>query len=115
MGLLIDVAGAATWAAAGFFIAARLASPAAGAVLALGIFLSALALMLTTHLQESRARALLSGACPRCGATLSQSHSHRRWDVARERWLAPLTAWECGGCGYGHEEPAPCDRCPDHT
>jgi hypothetical protein len=113
MGLFVDLAGSATWAAAGFFLVARFVSPAAGAVLALGIFVSALTLMLTTRVQESRARSLLIGVCPRCGAVLSQSHSHRRWDTERERWLAPLTAWECAGCGYGHEEPAPCNCCPD--
>lgn len=113
MGLVVDLAGSATWAAAGFFIAARLVSPAAGAVLALGIFLSALTVMLTARFQESRARALLRGMCPRCAAELTQAHSHRRWDTERQRWLAPLTAWLCAGCGYGHEEPAPCAGCPD--
>jgi hypothetical protein len=113
MGLVVDVVGSATWAAAGFFIVARFVSPAAGAVLALGVFLSALTIMLTARLQETRARSLLSGVCPRCAASLTQTHSHRRWDTARERWLAPLTAWECAACGYGHEEPAPCLTCPE--
>jgi hypothetical protein len=113
MGLFFDVAGSATWAAAGFFIAARLLSPAAGAVLALGIFLSALTLMLTSRFQESRVEALLRGVCPRCRAPLRNEHSHRRWDTERQRWLAPLTAWECAACGYGHEEPAPCNACPE--
>ena len=113
MGLFVDVAGSAMWAAAGFFIVARVISPAAGAVLALGIFLSALTIMLTARFQESRARALLSGVCPRCSSFLRQAHSHRRWDTERQRWLAPLTAWECAGCGYGHEEPAPCNSCPE--
>jgi hypothetical protein len=113
VGLFVDIAGSATWAAAGFFIAARLVSPAAGAVLALGIFVSALTWMLTARFQETRARSLLRGVCPRCGASLRQEHSHRRWDTERERWLAPLTAWECVGCGYGHEEPAPCGACPE--
>jgi hypothetical protein len=113
MGLFVDVASSTMWAAAGFFIAARLFSPAAGAVLALGIFLSSLAFMLTSRLQESRAQALLSGACPRCARSLRQAHSHRRWDPEREHWLAPMTTWDCAGCGYGHEEPAPCATCPD--
>ncbi len=113
MGLFVDVAGSATWAAAAFFLVARFVSPAAGAVLALGIFLSALTIMLTSRFQESRARSLLRGVCPRCASSLTQAHSHRRWDTERDRWLAPLTAWECAGCGYGHGEPAPCGSCPE--
>jgi len=113
MGLFLDVAGAGMWALAAFFITARLVSPAAGGVLGLGIFLSALTMMLTARLQESRARALLAGACPRCKATVKQAHAHRRWDVQASRWLAPLTTWECAACGYGHEEAAPCSACPE--
>ena len=113
LGLFLDIAGAGMWALAAFLITARFVSPAAGGVLGLGIFLSALTIMLTARLQESRARALLSGACPRCKATLKQAHAHRRWDVQALRWLAPLTTWECGACGYGHEEPAPCGSCPE--
>jgi hypothetical protein len=110
---LLDVVGSATWALAAFFLTARLVSPAAGAVLGLGIFVSALTMMLTSRFQETRALALQRGVCPRCDARLSQTHSHRRWDTSRERWLAPLTAWECTACGYGHEEPAPCATCPE--
>ena len=113
MSLFLDIAGAGMWALAAFFIVARFVSPAAGGVLGLGIFLSALTFLLTSSLQEARARVLLEGACPRCKAALRQAHVHRRWDVAASRWLAPLTTWECDACGYGHEEPAPCGACPE--
>jgi ribosomal protein L40E len=112
-GFALDMAGAAMWGLAGFFIVARLVSPAAGGVLGLAVFVSALTIMLMARFQEARARALLEGACPRCREPLRQEHSHRRWDTQRQRWLAPLTAWECRSCGYGHEEPAPCESCPE--
>lgn len=113
LGLVLDLTGAAAWGLAAFFIINSLISTPAGGLLGLGIFFSALAYMLSARLQESRAKSLLADACPRCHASLRREHEHRRWDTERERWLAPLTSWECGGCGYGHSEPVPCERCPE--
>jgi hypothetical protein len=112
LGLALDVTGAAAWGLAAFFVTTSLISTAAGGLLGLGIFFSALAYMLSARLQESRARSLLADACPRCEAPMRREHEHRRWDTEGERWLAPLTTWECAACGYGHAEPVPCERCP---
>jgi hypothetical protein len=113
LGLFLDVAGAAAWGLAAFFLAGNLISTAAGGLLGLGIFLSALTFTFNGRMQESRAKALLEDACPRCKMGLRREHEHRRWDTERERWLAPLTTWECASCGYGHSEPVPCARCPE--
>ncbi len=112
-GLLVDVASVAAWGLTAFLITANLASTTAAGLLALAVSLSALAYMLSTRLQEARARDLMRGACPRCQTPLRRDHAHRRWDREGSRWLAPLTTWECFECGYGHEEPAPCDICPE--
>jgi hypothetical protein len=112
LGVLLDVTGAGAWALAAFFITNHLVSTAAGGLLGIGIFVSALTYLLSGRLQESRAKSLIEGACPRCKAWLHQDHEHRRWDTERERWLAPLTSWECAECGYGHAEPVPCGKCP---
>jgi hypothetical protein len=112
LGLLLDVAGAAAWGLAAFFIVNHFVSTAAGGLLGLGIFFSMLSYMLSGRLQESRAKSLIDGACPRCRAWLHRDHEHRRWDTERERWLAPLTSWDCAACGYGHAEPVPCSNCP---
>jgi hypothetical protein len=113
LGLILDVTGAAAWGLAAFFVANNLISTAGGGLLGLGIFFSALTYMLSGRLQESRARSLIEGTCPRCKAWLRRDHEHRRWDIEREHWLAPLTSWECAECGYGHAEPAPCGACPE--
>ena len=113
LGLVLDVTGAAAWGLAAFFVTNNLISTAAGGLLGLGIFFSALAYMLSGRLQESRAKSLLANACPRCEAPLRREHEHRRWDTQGERWLAPLTTWECAECDYGHSEPVPCERCPE--
>jgi len=113
LGLALDVTGAAAWGLAAFFVTNSLISTAAGGLLGLGIFFSALTYMLSGRLQESRARSLVVGACPRCKSLLRREHEHRRWDTERERWLAPLTSWDCAGCGYGHAEPVPCEKCPE--
>jgi hypothetical protein len=113
LGLALDVIGSAAWGVAAFFIVNSLISTAAGGLLGLGIFLSSLTLVLNGRLQESRARALQADTCPRCKMGLRREHEHRRWDTERERWLAPLTTWDCSACGFGHSEPVPCIRCPE--
>ena len=113
LSLLLDVTGAAAWGLAAFLLVSSLASTAAGSLLGAAVFFSALAYMLSARLQESRARALLGGTCPQCKAALRREHEHRRWNTEHDFWLAPLTTWECAGCGYSHSEPAPCDRCPE--
>ena len=113
LGLALDVSGAAAWGLAAFLIANNLASTTAGGLLGVAIFFSMLAYMLGGRLQDARAKALSADACPNCRAHLRREHEHRRWDTEGERWLAPLTTWECQGCGYGHAEPAPCERCPE--
>jgi len=112
LGLAIDIAGAAAWGLAAFFIVARLLSPAAGSLLGLALFLSALTLMIGARLQETKARQLAAGACPRCGSALRTDHQHRRWDAAGKAWLAPLTTWACRGCGFEQDEAIPCGSCP---
>jgi hypothetical protein len=112
LGLVLDVTGAAAWGLAAFFVVNHLISAPAGGLLGIAVFFSALAYMLSARLQESRAKALLANACPQCHASMRREHEHRRWDTEREGWLAPLTSWECRGCGYGHSEPVPCERCP---
>lgn len=111
--MMFDIMGSAAWGLAAFFIASSLISTPAGGLLGIGIFFSALAYMLSARLQESRAKSLLTDACPRCHAATRREHEHRRWDTERERWLAPLTTWDCRGCGYGHSEPVPCEKCPE--
>jgi hypothetical protein len=112
LGLVIDVAGSAAWGLVAFFLITSLISATAGGLLGVAIFFSALAYLLSGRFQESRARALLVDECPRCKSATRREHEHRRWDTGGERWLAPLTTWECAGCGYSHSEPVPCERCP---
>jgi hypothetical protein len=57
-------------------------------------------------------RALAAGLCPRCRAGIDSEHRHRRWEAERERWLAPVTTWDCAACGYGHSEAMLCPACP---
>jgi len=113
LGLTLDMVSAVAWGLAAFFVANSLFSTTVGGLLGIAIFFSAFAFMLSMRLQESRAKALLADACPRCQAPLRREHEHRRWETERGAWLAPLTTWECAGCGYGHSEPVPCERCPE--
>jgi hypothetical protein len=113
LSLALDVVSAAAWGVAAFFLVGNLVSSTAGGLLGVAIFFSMFAYMLNARLQESRAQALIQDACPRCQALLRREHEHRRWDINGERWLAPLTTWDCGSCGYGHAEPVPCERCPE--
>ena len=109
---VVDFLGSAAWSLAVFVVGARLISTPAGALLALATFITIAAFSLQTYLQESRARALAAGACPRCKAPIASEHRHRRWDAERAAWLAPVTSWECAACGYGHNESWPCAACP---
>jgi hypothetical protein len=110
--VFVDLLGSAAWALAVFVLGARLISTPAGALLGLATFITIAAFSLQTYLQESRARALAAGACPRCKAPVASEHRHRRWDAERRAWLAPVTSWECAACGYGHNESWPCPACP---
>jgi len=112
LGLALDIAASAAWGVAAFFIVTRLLSPAAGSLMGLALFLSALTLMIGTRLQETKARQLAAGACPRCGSSLRVDHQHRRWDAARQAWLAPLTTWACRDCGFEQDEAIACGGCP---
>jgi len=113
LGLALDIASAAAWGVAAFFLIGNLVSTSAGGLLGLAVFFSILAYMLNARMQDSRAQALMLDACPRCKASMRREHEHRRWDIEGQRWLAPLTTWECGACDYTHAEPAPCERCPE--
>ena len=110
--IVVDLLGSAAWALAVFVLGARLVSTEAGALLALGTFITIAAFSLQTYVQEARARALAAGVCPRCKAAVSTEHRHRRWDAERAGWLAPVTSWECAACGYGHNESWVCPACP---
>src|SRR4051794_30611723 len=110
--LALDTIGAAAWGLAAFAIGARFVSAPVGGLVGLGVFFSIAAMGLGSHLQESRARSLARGDCPRCKAAIASEHRHRRWEVAREHWLAPMTSWECAACGYGHTESFACPSCP---
>jgi hypothetical protein len=110
--IVVDLLGSAAWALAVFVIGSRLISTPAGGLLGLATFITIAAFSLQTYVQEARARALAAGACPRCKATVSMEHRHRRWDSERAGWLAPVTSWECASCGYGHNESLMCPACP---
>jgi len=110
--MFVDLLGSAAWALAMFVLGARLISTPAGGLLALATFISISAFSLQTYVLESRARALAAGACPRCKASITSDHRHRRWDAERSAWLQPVTTWECGTCGYGHNESWLCPQCP---
>src|SRR4051794_15089622 len=110
--LVLDLIGAAAWGLAAFALGARFVSTPVGGLFGLGIFFSIAAMGLGSHLQEARMKSLAAGACPRCKAHIASEHRHRRWDTPRERWLAPVTTWECNDCGYGHTESWPCPTCP---
>jgi hypothetical protein len=110
--VFVDLLGSAAWALAVFVLGARLISTPAGGLLALATFITIAAFSLQTYLQEARTRALATGACPRCKASIASEHRHRRWDAERSAWLAPVTSWECDACGYGHSESFMCPACP---
>jgi hypothetical protein len=113
LGLLVDVAGPAAWGLAAYFAGSRLLSPGAATLLALGVFLSALAFMLGARMQEAKARQLADSVCPRCGRDIEIEHEHRRWDGSRSAWLPPLTTWHCRACDFVQDEPAGCPGCPE--
>ena len=113
LSLAIDIAGAAAWGLAAFFIAASLVSTLAGGIGAIAVFLSVLSYTLTSRMQEARALSLREDLCPRCNTSTRREHEHRRGDVERETWLSPLTTWQCGACSFEHSEAAPCDHCPE--
>jgi hypothetical protein len=113
LGLFLDLGGPAAWGLAAFFAASRLLSPTAGALLALGVFLSALAVMLGARLQESTARRLAQSVCPRCRGAIGLEHQHRRWDASRSAWLPPLTTWQCRACDFVQDESLACPACPE--
>jgi len=108
----LDLVTSGLWALAAFFIGARLLSPSAGMLLAFAVFITALTFILTTRSQERRARNIAAGACPRCRATLSSHHEHRRWDPAGAEWLPPFMTWQCEVCGFQQEAPIACEACP---
>ena len=108
----VDLASAGLWSLAAFFVGTRLLSSSAGLVLALAVFVSAMTFVLGARSQEREARKIAAGACPRCGESLAMLHEHRRWDTAHQEWLAPLTTWQCGGCGFQQEADVSCDTCP---
>ena len=110
--LALALLGAAAWGLAAFVIGSRLVSPAAGGLLAVGLFLSGLALVLGSHLQDTRLQRLAAGQCPRCRRGIASDHRHRRWDVEHREWLAPSLAWECASCGFSHSETWACPTCP---
>jgi zinc transporter ZupT len=110
--LLLSFVGAAAWSLAAFAVGARLVSPAAGGLLAVGLFLSLLAVFLGSHLHETRLSRLASGVCPRCKGGVRSEHLHRRLVDASGEWLAPLTSWQCASCGFAHNEAWPCPGCP---
>jgi hypothetical protein len=110
--LVLSLVGVAGWTFAVFAIGNDfVARPVAG-FLSLGLGLSALALILSSYLQDNRTRRLAANLCPRCGGPIAVEHRHRRWDTSRSEWLAPLTAWECSACGYNHNESWACPTCP---
>lgn len=108
----IDVASAGMWALAAFFIGTRLISSQGGTLLALAVFVTALTFVVTSRIQEGRARNLARGACPRCREALHTEHEHRRWDAASHQWLPPVHAWRCADCGFQQEETLACEACP---
>ncbi len=112
--LFVSVLGAVFWAAAAFALGARLLSPAAGGVLALGLLLSLLVMLLSGHLWEARLHRLTAGVCPSCRSKVRAEHQHRRLEGGGG-WLSPLTSWECNACGFSHSEAWPCPGCPDPT
>ena len=110
--ILIDVAVAAAWGFGGYVLGSRLLSDSAGGLLGLSVFLSVLASMIGTHLQEIRMSRLFAGVCPRCRTAIAAEHRHRRWETSRDAWLPPTTSWECANCGFSHSEGWPCPSCP---
>lgn len=108
----IDLVTSGLWALAAFFMGARMVSPSAGLLLAVAVFVTAMTYILSTRSQERRARYIAAGACPRCRATLTSDHEHRRWETAQQQWLAPLTTWRCERCGFQQEAPVGCEACP---
>jgi hypothetical protein len=108
----IDLVTSCLWALAAFFVGARLISSPAGMLLAAAVFVTAMTFILTSRAQERRAHAIAAGACPACGEPLASDHQHRRWNTTSGAWLAPLTTWSCGACGFQQEAPLGCDACP---
>ena len=112
LGVAVDFVGAAAWGLLAFVIAANVFSATAGGLIAVAVFLSASAMMLSANLQESWLTSLTAGVCPRCRGRAELEHRHRRWDADRSQWLAPLMSWECAACSYTHNESWPCPTCP---
>lgn len=109
---VLALIGAAAWSLAAFFLASRLVSPAAGGLLAIGLFLSGLAYAIGGQLQDERSRSLAAGSCPRCKHNVTSEHRHRYWEPERGAWSAPTLAWECAWCGFSHGETWACASCP---
>lgn len=109
---VLGMLGALAWSLTVFFLASRFISPTAGSLLAIGLLLSGLVFVLNGQLQDSRARSLAAGRCPRCKQSVTSEHTHRRWEPERARWSEPTIAWECISCGYSHGETWACASCP---
>jgi uncharacterized protein YbaR (Trm112 family) len=110
--LAVDLLSSLMWALAAFFISARLLSTTAGSMIALAVFVTALTFVVLSRMQETRARSLALGACPRCREALRVEHQHRRWEASLQQWLPPLTTWDCPACGFEQDESLTCERCP---
>ncbi len=111
--LAILLLGAAAWSVAVLILGSRLLSPTAGGLLALAVFVSALAFVLSGELQGIQGRRLAAGLCPRCRSPIAADHGHRRWDAGRGAWLAPTTNWDCPVCNFNHSETWACPACPE--
>ena len=109
--LALALLGATAWALAAFVLGTRFVSPAAGGLLAVGLFLSGLALVVGSQVQDLRLQRLAAGLCPRCRRVVASEHRHRRWDPERGDWQAPSLAWECA-CGFSYSETWACPTCP---
>jgi hypothetical protein len=110
---LLDFASAVAWGFGGYVLGNRLISDQAGGLLGLAVFISVLAVMLGTNLQEQRMARLIAGVCPGCRERIAVEHRHRRWDGERKGWQTPLTSWDCARCGYSHSEAWACPTCPE--
>ena len=103
---------ALAWGFTSFVLASRLFSTAAGALVAVAVIMSLLAMLLKSHLHDDQLERLLAGVCPRCRRPVAMEHHHRRWDAARATWLVPATNWQCQSCGFDHGEAWSCPACP---
>jgi hypothetical protein len=113
--LAIALFGVAAWSFAAFVFGSRWLSPTAGGLIGVGLFLSSLALVVGTFVQDARYDRLAAGVCPRCRGAIAADHRHRRWEATRQVWLAPATTWECGACGFSHGEAWECPACPERA